>query len=39
LFVDPQAPERILAEMTDYCVRHGIESIGDLIGALDTSIV
>lgn len=38
LFVDPHAPVRILTEMTDYCNRHSIMSIVDLIGALDTGI-
>ena len=38
LFVDPQAPERILAEMTEYCHRHSINSISELIGGLDTHI-
>ncbi len=38
LFVDPQAPVRIMREMVDYCKRHNIKAITELIGALDTNV-
>ncbi|MDP8228553.1 MAG: dihydroorotate dehydrogenase [Candidatus Electryoneaceae bacterium] len=34
LFADPYAPDRVLGEMVDYCVRHGVEQLSDLIGKL-----
>lgn len=35
LFADPYAPGRILEEMENYCVRHGVKSLRELIGALE----
>lgn len=34
LFADPYAPQRILSEMTDYCQRHEVDRISELIGKL-----
>ncbi len=34
LFADPGAPGRVIAEMSDYCERHGGERLSELIGAL-----
>lgn len=34
-FVDPQATVKIVDYMTDYCQRHGVEKITDLIGAIN----
>jgi dihydroorotate dehydrogenase (NAD+) catalytic subunit len=31
---DPRAPERIVREIAEWCARHGVSSIGDLVGAL-----
>jgi dihydroorotate dehydrogenase (NAD+) catalytic subunit len=31
-FADPRAPRRILAELQDWCDRHGVARIADLIG-------
>lgn len=36
VFVDPQAPIKIVEGIGDYLNKHGIESIDDLIGTLDT---
>lgn len=33
-FVDPQAPVRVIAEIEDYCRRHGVASVRELTGAL-----
>jgi len=35
LFADPFAPNRIMSEMEEYCERHGVEKMADLIGALE----
>ncbi len=35
LFVDPSAPVRVQEEIEDYMDRHGIERLGDLVGALE----
>ncbi len=35
LFADPYSPGRILEEMDDYCRRHGVKSVEELIGALE----
>jgi len=32
-FIDPHAPMKILDGLTDYCQRHGIAKLTDLIGA------
>ena len=32
-FVDPRASIRVLAGVTEWCVRHGVTSIADLVGA------
>jgi dihydroorotate dehydrogenase (NAD+) catalytic subunit len=32
-FLDPEAPWRILRELTDWCEAHGVEHVGELIGA------
>jgi len=34
LFIDPQCPIKILDGMTDYCRRHGVRRIADLIGTV-----
>lgn len=34
LFADPFAPQRVLAEMSEYCERHGVRKISELIGQL-----
>lgn len=34
LFADPNAPGRVLSEMSDYCERHGVSNLSDLIGTL-----
>jgi len=35
LFADYDAPVRILEEMIEYCVRHGVDRLSDLIGRLE----
>jgi len=35
LFTDPYSPGRILKEMDQYCLRHGVISFRELIGALE----
>lgn len=35
LFADPYAPARILREMDNYCDRHGVKRLADLVGALE----
>ena len=37
LLMDPYAPGRVMSEMTDYCARHGVEQLTDLIGKLKDS--
>ncbi|MFH0764830.1 MAG: dihydroorotate dehydrogenase [Calditrichota bacterium] len=37
LFADPQAPERILDEMTAYCERQGVKRLAELVGGLEVS--
>ena len=32
---DPRAPQRVLAELTDWCDSHGVQSITDIIGSLE----
>jgi dihydroorotate dehydrogenase (NAD+) catalytic subunit len=32
-FLDPEAPWRILRELTEWCEAHGVERIGDIVGA------
>lgn len=34
LFTDPFAPQRVLDEMEEYCSRHGVTEISELVGAL-----
>ncbi len=34
-FVDPDAPVRILREMEEFCERHGIPRIEDVVGTID----
>lgn len=36
-FADPRAPGRVAAEMVDWCRRHGVEELDDLIGAVHGS--
>ena len=36
LFSNPYALREIIDGMSDYCVRHGYDSIRDVIGALGT---
>ena len=31
-FADPRAPRRILGEFEQWCQRHGVESVAELIG-------
>jgi dihydroorotate dehydrogenase (NAD+) catalytic subunit len=31
---DPSVPERIVRELAEWCVRHGVSSIANLVGAL-----
>jgi len=33
-FADPRAPGRVAAELVDWCQRHGIRDLGELIGAI-----
>ncbi|MCU1373675.1 MAG: Dihydroorotate dehydrogenase [Actinomycetia bacterium] len=33
-FADPRAPGRVAAELVDWCRRHGIRDVGELIGAI-----
>jgi len=35
LFVDPDAPRRVLNEMTEYCERNGVRELGELVGGLE----
>ena len=37
LFADPYAPGRILNEISEYCARHRVNRIADLIGKLERS--
>jgi dihydroorotate dehydrogenase (NAD+) catalytic subunit len=32
---DPRAPERIVRELTDWCARHGVRQLDDLVGTLE----
>jgi dihydroorotate dehydrogenase (NAD+) catalytic subunit len=34
-FVDPTATMRVLGGIAEYCVRHGVERVRDLVGALE----
>lgn len=34
-FVDPTSTMRVLDGLTDYCLRHGVAHVGDLVGALE----
>jgi dihydroorotate dehydrogenase (NAD+) catalytic subunit len=31
-FADPRAPARVLADLVDWCRRHGVSRLGDLVG-------
>jgi dihydroorotate dehydrogenase (NAD+) catalytic subunit len=31
---DPRAPDRVISEMHEWCERHDVQSIGDLVGSL-----
>lgn len=33
-FADPRAPGRVAAELVDWCRRHGLHDLGELIGAI-----
>ena len=33
-FADPRAPGRVAAEMVDWCRRHGVSDVGEMIGAI-----
>jgi len=35
LFADPYSPARILREIEEYCVRHGVSRLTDLVGAME----
>jgi len=35
LIAEPGAPRRILSEMEDYCQRHGVERLSELVGTLE----
>ena len=32
-FADPRAPARVLVELREWCARHGVERVDELIGA------
>jgi dihydroorotate dehydrogenase (NAD+) catalytic subunit len=32
---DPRSPDRVIAEMREWCERHDVKSIGDLVGSLE----
>ncbi|HEU4880573.1 MAG TPA: dihydroorotate dehydrogenase [Gemmatimonadaceae bacterium] len=32
---DPRAPDRVIAEMSQWCERHDVKSIGELVGSLE----
>jgi dihydroorotate dehydrogenase (NAD+) catalytic subunit len=32
---DPRAPERVIADLEKWCARHGVASVGELVGALE----
>jgi dihydroorotate dehydrogenase (NAD+) catalytic subunit len=32
---DPRAPDRVISEMREWCERHDVKSIGDLVGSLE----
>jgi dihydroorotate dehydrogenase (NAD+) catalytic subunit len=34
-FRDPRAPERIARQLTQWCTRHGVARVADLVGALE----
>ena len=33
-FADPRAPGRVAADLVDWCRRHGVGDVGELIGAI-----
>jgi dihydroorotate dehydrogenase (NAD+) catalytic subunit len=35
-FYDPRAPVRVAREMTDWCARHGVAAVSDVVGTLVT---
>ena len=34
-FLDPRAPYRVLDELVDWCARHDVARVSDLIGAME----
>jgi dihydroorotate dehydrogenase (NAD+) catalytic subunit len=34
-FADPRAPQRVLDELLDWCRRHGVNNVGEIIGGMD----
>ncbi|MFI5046568.1 MAG: dihydroorotate dehydrogenase [Acidimicrobiia bacterium] len=34
-FLDPRAPLRVVAELRDWCARHGVRRVAELVGALE----
>jgi dihydroorotate dehydrogenase (NAD+) catalytic subunit len=34
-FADPRAPVRVLDEVLEWCRRHGVNNVGDIIGGMD----
>jgi dihydroorotate dehydrogenase (NAD+) catalytic subunit len=34
-FADPRAPLRVLGEVTEWCTRHGVAAVTDIIGGID----
>jgi dihydroorotate dehydrogenase (NAD+) catalytic subunit len=32
---DPRAPARVISEMSDWCARHSVKAIGDIVGSLE----
>ena len=32
---DPRAPARVISEMGDWCLRHDVKAIGDIVGSLE----
>ncbi|MGE0880077.1 MAG: dihydroorotate dehydrogenase [Acidimicrobiia bacterium] len=33
-FADPRAPAKVLAGLVDWCARHGVQTVGELVGAV-----
>jgi dihydroorotate dehydrogenase (NAD+) catalytic subunit len=35
-FLDPRAPYRVLEELVEWCARHNVARVSDLIGAMQS---